>query len=185
MSPGREAEIVEELAAQLDDVFRDALSRGASDADAIAAIEAMFRTGRRSRVRSRRPIAATVWMSRFGCGTVWNEAHREGGWAPMIAWVAADVLYAVRVLRKAPGFALAATLTLGLGIGATTSLFSVVHAGSFSALCRLTNRNNWSVSFLFVQITSGAESRIPNSAIGKRKATFSTEWQYSLAGIPS
>src|SRR5262245_16866261 len=72
--------------------------------------------------------ARTVARRALGSEAIIREDVRAlSPWAALDDAVQ-DVRYGARILKKQPGFAIVAALTLALGVGATTTIFSVVHA---------------------------------------------------------
>jgi len=72
--------------------------------------------------------ARRVAIVRLGGIAQTHERYRDRARLPFVDAVAQDILYAFRTFRKNRGFALTAMLTLALGIGSTSAIFSAINA---------------------------------------------------------
>jgi predicted permease len=75
-------------------------------------------------------------QAKLKLGSVGSTAasYREEQSLPLLDNLTQDLRYALRQLRKAPAFALTAILTLAIGIGVNTTMFTVVHGVLLKAL---------------------------------------------------
>jgi putative ABC transport system permease protein len=126
--PERQIEIVEDLARQLDDSYRDALASGVQESAARSIAE--------------RHITNWAALSKEICHaevqkmtqlTQWQQRaeERDTKKSGRLSWLSDlrhDVMYGLRMLRKTPGVTAVALLSLALGIGANTAIFSLIQS---------------------------------------------------------
>jgi predicted permease len=124
-----EAEVLEEIASQLHDCYNGALARGASKEQADAEARAHVSDWQdlaADIVKSRRALVAPAVVRRIEHSE--QSLRAKGGRWMTIADLLQEFRFAFRRLRRASGYSLVVLITLAVGIGATSAIFTLANA---------------------------------------------------------
>jgi putative ABC transport system permease protein len=125
LAPAREAAIVEELSQHLDDRYRELVAGGTAEDEARrVAIEEL--KDENLLARGLRRVEHEAPQEPIVLGSSGGHNFLSGLWQ--------DIRYGLRQLWHSPGFAAVAVLSLGLGVGANSAIFSVMNTVMYRPL---------------------------------------------------
>jgi macrolide transport system ATP-binding/permease protein len=169
-APAAEASLIDELAQHLEDRYRELMSAGASEQEAYE--QTVSEVSDMAALRVRMPKHDPVPLASAAAGNFLEDLGR-------------DLRYAARTMRKNPLFVLFVVATLALGIGANTTVFSVINTLILNPLPVPDSAGLFAFSGSESKATAKSAAPLPLSYLNLRDFQARNNVFHSLAGYTS